>query len=264
MVRAMEANPEVGILQTQPIYGSGKFAFSSLPAIFQPRLRRHFFPGQQHGTNVLGVVLGSHNAIIPHRPPSFEYLRSDLPALPVPDRGKRHVLSHDTVEAALMRRAGYEVWIAYDEPGSYEEGPPNLSDMLKRDRRWCAGNLQHFWFLFARDIEMGSRLQIWIGLMAYLCSPLWLVFLLAGSFSAYFRMRFLMLSADPEALGEATSSGAVLLFIITLVLLFTPRSSWASSLPFLPRRKQYSWRRIPHAHQCLAGKSYFPSPWHPS
>ena len=73
-----------------------------------------------------------------------------------------------------MRRAGYGVWIAYDEPGSYEEGPPNLSDMLTRDRRWCAGNLQHFWFLFARGIESGSRMQIWIGLMGYLCSPLWL------------------------------------------------------------------------------------------
>ena len=103
-----------------------------------------------------------------------------------------------------MRRAGYGVWIAYEEPGSYEEGPPNLSDMLTRDRRWCAGNLQHFWFLFARGIEMGSRLQIWIGLMGYLCSPLWLIFLIAGSFGAYFRMRFLTLSADPEDLGAAT------------------------------------------------------------
>ena len=55
-----------------------------------------------------------------------------------------------------MRRAGYGVWIAYEEPGSYEEGPPNLSDMLTRDRRWCAGNLQHFWFLFARGHRDGQ------------------------------------------------------------------------------------------------------------
>ncbi len=149
-----------------------------------------------------------HNAII-RVAPFIEYC--DLPLLPVPDPGKRHVLSHDTVEAALMRRAGYGVWIAYEEPGSYEEGPPNLSDMLTRDRRWCAGNLQHFWFLFARGIEMGSRLQIWIGLMAYLCSPLWLIFLVAGSFGAYFRMRFLTLSADPEDLGAATSSARLAL-----------------------------------------------------
>src|SRR5471030_93736 len=121
-----------------------------------------------------------------------------------------------------MRRAGYEVWIAYDVPGSYEEGPPHLSDMLKRDRRWCSGNLQHFWFLFARDIEMGSRLQSWIGLMGYLCSPLWLIFLIADSFRAYFRMRFLTLSADQEDLGAATSSSPELLFAITLTLLFLP------------------------------------------
>ena len=95
--------------------------------------------------------------------------------------------------------------------------------MLKRDRRWCAGNLQHFWFLFARGIEMGSRLQIWIGLMGYLCSPLWLTFLVAGSFGAYFRMRFLSLSAAPEDLSAAASTGAGPLLALTLGLLFVPR-----------------------------------------
>jgi membrane glycosyltransferase len=219
LVRAMEANPEVGILQTQPYMVLG-----------QSLLRRALqFSGRVYGAifsqgcSLAQMSSGSywgHNAII-RVAPFIEHC--DLPLLPVPDPGKRHVLSHDTVEAALMRRAGYEVWIAYDEPGSWEEGPPNLSDMLKRDRRWCAGNLQHFWFLFARGVAMGSRLQIWIGLMAYLCSPLWLIFLVAGSFGTYARMRFLMYSAGPEDLGAATSSHAQLLFGITMVLLFLPR-----------------------------------------
>ena len=43
-----------------------------------------------------------------------------------------------------MRRAGWAVWLAYDLPGSYEEMPPNLIDELKRDRRWCQGNLMNF------------------------------------------------------------------------------------------------------------------------
>ena len=233
LVRAMEANPEVGILQTQPHMVLGRSLFRRVL-----QFSSHVYGGLfSQGCSMAQMSSGSywgHNAII-RVAPFIEHC--DLPMLPVPHPDKRHVLSHDTVEAALMRRAGYEVWIAYDEPGSYEEGPPNLSDMLKRDRRWCAGNLQHFWFLFARHIEMGSRLQIWIGLMAYLCSPLWLAFLIAGSFGAYDRIRFLTLSAGPEDLGTATSSGSVLLFGITLVLLFTPRL--LGILVTLPRARQF-------------------------
>jgi membrane glycosyltransferase len=233
LVRAMEANPEAGIIQTQPYMVLGRSLFRRVLQ-FSSQVYGGLF---SQGCSLAQMSSGSywgHNAII-RVAPFIEYC--DLPLLPVPDPGKRHVLSHDTVEAALMRRAGYGVWIAYDEAGSYEEGPPNLSDMLKRDHRWCAGNLQHFWFLFARGIEMGSRLQIWIGLMGYLCSPLWLIFLVAGSFGAYFRMRFLTLSADPEDLGAATSSHAGLLLALTLALLFIPRL--LGILTTLPRARQF-------------------------
>jgi membrane glycosyltransferase len=234
MVRAMEANPEVGILQTQPYMVLGTSLFRRVLQ-FSSHVYGKLFSEGCSMAQMSSASYWGHNAII-RVAPFIEYC--DLPLLPVPDPGKRHVLSHDTVEAALMRRAGYGVWIAYDEPGSYEEGPPNLSDMLKRDRRWCAGNLQHFWFLFARGIEMGSRLQIWIGLMGYLCSPLWLIFLVAGSFGAYFRMRFLMLSADPEDLGAAaTSSHAIYLFFFTMTLLFLPRI--LGIIRTLPQARKY-------------------------
>ena len=233
LVRSMEANPEAGIIQTQPYMVLGRSLFRRVL-----QFSSHVYGGLfSQGCSMTQMSSGSywgHNAII-RVAPFIEYC--DLPLLPVPNPGKRNVLSHDTVEAALMRRAGYGVWIAYDEPGSYEEGPPNLSDMLTRDRRWCAGNLQHFWFLFARGIEMGSRLQIWIGLMGYLCSPLWLIFLIAGSFGAYFRMRFLTLSADPEELGASTSSGPGLLLALTLALLFTPRL--LGILTTLPKARQF-------------------------
>ena len=233
LVRAMEANPAAGIIQTQPYMVLGASLFRRVL-----QFSSHVYGGLfSQGCSMAQMSSGSywgHNAII--RVAAF-IEHCDLPLLPVPDPGKRHVLSHDTVEAALMRRAGYGVWIAYDEPGSYEEGPPNLSDMLTRDRRWCSGNLQHFWFLFARGIEMGSRLQIWIGLMGYLCSPLWLIFLIAGSFAAYFRARFLMLSADPEALGAATRSHSGYLLVMTLILLFVPRL--LGVLATLPRARQF-------------------------
>jgi membrane glycosyltransferase len=233
LVRAMEANPTAGIIQTQPYMVLGNSLFRRVLQFSSQVYGGLFSQGCSMAQMSSGSYWG-HNAII-RIAPFIEYC--GLPHLPVPDPGKRHVLSHDTVESALMRRAGYGVWIAYDEPGSYEEGPPNLSDMLTRDRRWCAGNLQHFWFLFARGIEMGSRLQIWIGLMGYLCSPLWLIFLVTGSVGAYFRMRFLTLSADPEDLGAATSTHNGLLLALTLALLFIPRL--LGILTALPRARKF-------------------------
>ncbi|MDE1169871.1 MAG: glucans biosynthesis glucosyltransferase MdoH [Verrucomicrobium sp.] len=222
LVRAMEANPTVGILQTHPRLVLGSSLFRRVRQFSAALYGDIFVRGCSFFQTASGSYWG-HNAIL-RLEPFMEHC--GLPFLPVPDRSQRHILSHDTVEAALMQKAGYEVWIAGEEEGSYEEGPPNLSDMLKRDRRWCAGNLQHFWFLFAHGISLGSRLQIWIGLMAYLSSPLWLGFLLAGSWGLYDRTRFLNLSAGPEelgALGASASAAAIPLGLITLFLLFLPQ-----------------------------------------
>jgi len=229
LVRAMEANPAVGILQTQPVQVLGQSLFRRLLQFSGSAYGKIFTQGCSF-TQTSSSSYWGHNAII-RIAPFIEHC--DLPMLPVPDARGRHVLSHDTVEAALMRRAGYEVWVAYDESGSWEEGPPNMSDMLKRDRRWCAGNLQHFWFLFGRGIELGNRLQIWIGLMAYLCSPIWLAFLIAGSFTSYSRARFLLYSAGPEDIEDAAHhQETLLLFVLTVVLLFLPRVlSLLSQLP---------------------------------
>jgi membrane glycosyltransferase len=233
LVRAMEANPEVGILQTQPVMVLGQSLFRRALQFSGSLYGRLFSEGCSAAQLSSGSYWG-HNAVI-RVAPFIEHC--DLPLLPVPQASKRHVLSHDTVEAALMRRAGYEVWVAYEEGGTYEEGPPNISDMLTRDRRWCAGNLQHFWFLFARGIEMGNRLQIWIGLMAYLCSPIWFAFLVAGSISSYQRSRYLAYSAGPEDLGGTSHSATTILFFITMALLFTPRV--LGILAALPRVRQF-------------------------
>lgn len=228
LIRAMEANPEVGILQTQPAMVLGQSPFRRILQFSNAVYGKIFTQGCSLIQRSSGSYWG-HNAII-RIAPFIEHC--DLPVLPVPDPRHRHVLSHDTVEAALMQRAGYEVWVAYEESGSYEEGPPNMSDMLKRDRRWCAGNLQHFWFLFARGIGMGNRLQIWIGLMAYLCSPIWLMFLIAGSVGAYERARFVAFSDGPEDLEASQHTEAPMLFVLTMTLLFLPRLlGIASSLP---------------------------------
>jgi membrane glycosyltransferase len=89
-------------------------------------------------------------------------------------------MSHDFIEAALLRRAGWDVWMAPDIGGSFEEPPPTLLDYLIRDRRWCQGNLQHLRIVFAQGLALPSRLHLAMGIMSYVSSPLWLLLLIVS------------------------------------------------------------------------------------
>jgi len=115
-----------------------------------------------------------HNAIIRLEPFIEECALPPLPKT-VPFGG--HILSHDFVEAALMRKAGYAVRLLNTIRGSYEEGPPTLIDTLKRDRRWCQGNMQHFWLLFAKGWHFMSRMNFSTACSATSARQLWFVFL---------------------------------------------------------------------------------------
>ena len=84
-----------------------------------------------------------------------------------------------------MRKAGWDVWLAWDFEGTYEEGPQPIIDSAKRDRRWCQGNLQHTWLLFARGLNRANKVHLFMGIMGYLASPLWLAFLIVGTLVIY-------------------------------------------------------------------------------
>ena len=86
-----------------------------------------------------------------------------------------------------MVSQGWEVWLAWDIEGTYEEAPPTLVDHLIRDRRWCQGNLQHLWLIFARKLPFSVRMHLFMGIMAYLGSPLWFLFLALGTWVAWDR-----------------------------------------------------------------------------
>ena len=87
-----------------------------------------------------------------------------------------HILSHDFVEAALMRRGGWAIRMAPGLGGSFEECPPSLLDFAARDRRWCQGNLQHLAVLPARGLHWVSQLHLLTG-SGLSSAPLWLLFL---------------------------------------------------------------------------------------
>ena len=122
-----------------------------------------------------------HNAII--RTGAF-MTSAGLPKLAgVPPLGGE-IMSHDFVEAALLRRAGWSVWLVPELGGSYEELPPTISDYAKRDRRWCLGNLQHVRLLAAKGLCPISRVHMADGAFSYLASPMWLLLLLLTTFEA--------------------------------------------------------------------------------
>ncbi len=176
MAAAMERHPGVGLIQTLPVIVNGTTLFA----------RMQQFAGRVYGPLIAQGITwwhGSegnywgHNAIIRTR--AFAE-QAGLPHL----RGRKPfggpILSHDFVEAALMRRGGWAIHMVPGLGGSFEESPPSLTDVAIRDRRWCQGNLQHVGVLPARGLNWVSRLHLLMGIGSYVTSPLWLCFLLAG------------------------------------------------------------------------------------
>jgi membrane glycosyltransferase len=223
LVRLMERNPGAGIIQTVPRLVNGETVFARLQQ-FASRLYGPVFAAglnywQQGEANYWG-----HNAII-RVAPFIEHC--SLPELPGVEPFGGRILSHDYVEAALMRRAGWSVWLAVDLEGSYEECPGNLIDFAKRDRRWLQGNLQHAWLITARGLHAANRLHLALGILAYLASPLWLAFLVVSTLIAW-RYAATGLSPLPidsfaRYLRMGFHAQALLLLFGTLGLLFLPK-----------------------------------------
>ena len=181
MVRLMERHPGVALIQTPPVPVNRESLFARILQFASSIYGRMFTAGLNYWQLGESNYWG-HNAIVRIRP----FLdHCGLPKLPGREPFGGEILSHDFVEAALLRRAGWEVWLAYDLDGSYEELPPTLIDYAKRDRRWCQGNLQHLRLALSRGFNALSRLHFAMGVMSYAASPLWLLFLIATGVEAF-------------------------------------------------------------------------------
>jgi membrane glycosyltransferase len=172
MIAMMEMAPNAGIIQSPPktirmrtLYGRiQQFANQTYSDIFSSGV--HFWQLSE-------AQYWGHNAIIRLKP----FIEHCI-LTPFNKRGKpHHILSHDLVEAALMRSAGWQVWIAYNLQGSYEEVPANIIEDLKRDNRWCIGNLINLRTLFKPGLLFVQRIMFITSAMAYVSSLLWLLFL---------------------------------------------------------------------------------------
>ncbi|MET0401639.1 MAG: glucans biosynthesis glucosyltransferase MdoH [Cystobacter sp.] len=215
MARLMELNPRVGILQAPPACVGSTTLFARLQQfagrVYGPVVAAGAAAWQLGESNYWG-----HNAIL--RMEAFTE-HCGLPVLPGQQPFGGHILSHDFVEAALMRRAGYTVWLVPELGGSYEQSPPHLLAYAQRDRRWCQGNLQHLGLVLASGLHPSSRGHFLMGVMSYVASPLWLLFLAAG-LGASLWDRF------GDSAGEALSfdtHGALRLMSVSLGMLLMPK-----------------------------------------
>jgi membrane glycosyltransferase len=173
LAQLMEANPTTGIIQTAP-QAAGRETLYARIQQFANRVYGPLFTAGLHFWQLGESHYWGHNAILRVAPFMAHCALGKLPG-----RGALagEIMSHDFVEAALMRRAGWGVWMAYDLPGSHEEMPPTLLDELRRDQRWCQGNLQNFRLFLAQGLHPAHRAVFMTGVMAYLSAPLWFLFL---------------------------------------------------------------------------------------
>jgi membrane glycosyltransferase len=180
LVRLMDANPRTALIQVAPLLIGGESLFARTQQFASWVYGRVYAAGLARLQGSDGNYWG-HNAIIRIRP-FMEHC--GLPILPGPPPLGGEIMSHDFVEAALLRRAGWDLWLATDIGGSYEASPPTLIEFLKRDRRWCQGNLQHVTLMFAQGLRLPSRLHFALGAMSYLSSPLWLILVVLFALNA--------------------------------------------------------------------------------
>lgn len=176
LVRLMEANPQAGILQTPP-QAVGLSTVHARAQQFAARVTGRLFAAGMQYWQLGEAHYWGHNAIIRVAP-----FMAHCALAPLHGRGGLggDILSHDFVEAALMRRAGYHVWLVPDLQGSYEQQPPNLLTELQRDRRWCQGNLQNARLIAEPGLHAVHRGMLATGAMAYLSAPLWLAYVALG------------------------------------------------------------------------------------
>lgn len=176
MVREMAADSGLGLLQTVPRLAGGKTLYARLQQfagrVYGPIVARGIASWQGDDGNYWG-----HNAIV--RVGAFASA-AGLPSLPGRKPFGGAILSHDFVEAALLRRAGWAVRMLPTQDGSWEDSPPSLLDAAARDRRWAQGNIQHLAVIGSRGFTLSNRMHMAIGVMSYLASPIWFLLIAAG------------------------------------------------------------------------------------
>jgi membrane glycosyltransferase len=219
LVRVMQADPNLGILQGLVV---GLPSTSAFARIFQFGMRlgmRSYTIGSAWWQGDCGPYWG-HNAVLRLKPFMAHC------QLPVSKKGDAddHILSHDQLEAALMRAAGYGVRVLPEEDLGWEENPPTLIEFIRRDLRWCQGNMQYWRFLTLSGLRPVTRYNLAIAILMFVGSPAWIGMLVLGTLS-------LALAKTPSDF--IRPDAGMILFVLVLVMWFSPKI--ASAIDILMR-----------------------------
>ena len=209
MVRIGQAHPKLGILQSLVVGAPSQAAFAR---VFQFGMRHGMRPytmGSAWWAGDCGPFWG-HNALVRIAPFANDCHLPELPGKP-PLGGQ--ILSHDQVEAALMRRAGYEVRVSPRECGSYEDNPPTLLEFTRRDLRWCQGNMQYLKLLGLKDLLPMSRFQLVWAIMMFMGVPAWTAIILLSALKPL----------DGEDMAQFPAASAVGLYCTFLLMYLAPK-----------------------------------------
>lgn len=209
LVRMMQAHPRLGILQSLVVGMPSESAFAR---IFQFGMRhgmRSYTMGQSWWVGDCGPFWG-HNALVRIKPFAEQ---CHLPMLPGKPPLGGHVLSHDQVEATLMRRAGYEVRVLPFENGSWEENPPTILDFAKRDVRWCQGNMQYVKLLDLPGLEPMSRFQLVWAILMFVGIPAWTLMIALSPIAAY----------EARAIADYPTALAIGLYVTYFAMYLAPK-----------------------------------------
>ncbi len=238
LVKLMETHPAAGLIQTSPGIVNAHTAFARMQQFGQRLYSPIFAAGLNYWAQDGGNYWG-HNAII--RTEAFMQC-CDLPSLPGKKPFGGQILSHDFVEAALMRKENWEVWFAWELEGSYEQTPPSIIDSAQRDRRWCQGNLQHAMLLFARGFRGITRLHLTSGILAYLGGPLWFAFMLTSTYILWFQKRSglsnIAVAAFTPFIHMSAAAHALLIFSLSMAVLLVPKALALIDLALEPARRR--------------------------
>lgn len=213
LAQLMEAHPRAGIIQTMT-QSIGHATLHARVQQFAARVAGRLFALGMQFWQLGDSHYFGHNAIIRVKP-----FMDHCALATIPGQGglTGSILSHDFVEAAMMRRAGHEVWMVSDLKGSFEQQPPDLLSELQRDRRWCQGNLQNLRLMAEPGFSTVHRFMFLTGTMSYVSAPIWLLFMGLG-------MVLWHLQGDGTGMAEnVVRVGALGLWFWTLFVLVLPR-----------------------------------------
>ncbi len=225
LVRIMQIDPRLGILQGLIV---GLPSTSLFARIFQFGMRlgmRSYTIGSAWWQSDCGPYWG-HNAVL-RLEPFIKHCQ--LPLLSGEGEEARHILSHDQIEAALMRSAGYHVRVMPREDLGWEENPPTLLEFMRRDLRWCQGNMQYWRFLLLPNLTPVSRYQLVLAVLMFIGSPAWIGLLALTTIA-------LVRCDDPATIMRADAGSALLAWV--LVMWFAPKIAGVLDVLLAPEQRR--------------------------